>query len=402
MTLFQSFLSRPACRDIFSDRSVLAAMLRVEAALARAQAEQGVIPADAARAIAAHCDVSRYDVAAIAAGAAGAGSVAIPLIQALRQAVQAHDEGAARYTHAASTSQDIADTALALLTREALALMAADLRRAILAGLALAQAHAHTPALARTLMQPASVTSFGFKCLGWTAPLVRADARLRHAAEQALQLQLGGPVGTLANMDGKGQAVAASMARALGLRDPGLSWHTQRDAWNGLGCELGILAGSLGKIGRDLALAGQFEVAEAFEPAAPGRGASSAMSHKRNPASCLTAIAAAARAPQLVASLLSAMPQENERALGLWQAEQADWPALVMTVQGSLAAMADALEGLVVDEARMRRNIQQLCDAVPDDVAREWFRADLAEGIAAGTLHHVGVLRREFERNRAS
>ncbi|MBB1624039.1 lyase family protein [Achromobacter sp. UMC71] len=397
MTLFESFLSHPSCRECFSDRRVLAAMLRVESALAAAQAEHGLIPADAARIIAAHCDVDRYDVAAILAHEAGAGSVVIPLIQALKRAVHAQSETASAFTHTASTSQDIADTALALVTRDALALVAADLRRAVYAGLALAHKHARDPVLARTLMQPASVTSFGFKCLGWIAPLVRAHLRMHDTAGQALQLQLGGAVGALAQMGGKGPAVAASMARSLGLRNPDISWHTQRDAWVSLGCELGVLAGSLGKIGRDVSLAGQFELGEVFEPSAPGRGGSSAMPHKRNPVSCLTAISAATRAPQQVASLLAAMQQENERALGLWQAEQAAWPELVMTVHGSLAAMADALEGLVVDTARMRQNIQRLADAVPSDVAGQWFRAELADDIATTTRRQAEKLRREFD-----
>lgn len=401
MTLFESFLTRPACRDLFSDHHVLATMLRVEAALAQAQAEHGVIPPRAAQVIAARCDIAHYDVAAILAGEGDAGSVAIPLIQALKQAVHTQDATASSYTHAGSTSQDIADTTLVLLTREALMLIAAQLRRAVHAGLALAQAHAQTPVLARTLMQPASITGFGFKCLGWTAPLVRAHRRLRRAAEDALQLQLGGPVGTLAQMDGKGPAVAASMARALGLRNPDMSWHTQRDAWVGLGCELGILAGSLGKIGRDLALAGQFELGESVEPSAPGRGGSSAMPHKRNPVSCMTAIAGASRAPQLVAGLLAAMPQENERALGLWQAELADWPTLIMTVDGSVAAMANALAGLVVDAPRMRQNIERLRDAVPPDIADTWFRTELAEGAAAATLRHADQLRHEFDHHDA-
>lgn len=397
MTLFESFLSHASCRECFSDREVLAAMLRVESALAEAQAEHGVIPVDAARVIARHCDIAGYDVAAIMAQEAGAGSVAIPLIQALKQAVQAQSEAACAFTHMASTSQDIADTALALVTRDALALIAKDLRRAVYAGLALAHRHARDPILARTLMQPASVTSFGFKCLAWTAPLVRAHLRLHRTAGQALQLQLGGAVGTLAQMKGKGPAVAASMARSLGLHNPEISWHTQRDAWVSLGCELGVLAGSLGKIGRDLSLAGQFELSEVFEPSGPGRGGSSAMPHKRNPVSCLTAISAAARAPQQVASLLAAMPQENERALGLWQAELAEWPALVMTVHGSLAAMADALQGLVVDTARMRQNIQRLVQALPSSVAGQWFNAELADDIAVTTQQQADRLRREFD-----
>lgn len=226
---------------------------------------------------------------------------------------------------------------------------------------------------------------------------MRAGQRLHDAADRALQLQLGGPVGTLAQMNGRGSAVATTMAHLLGLRNPDLAWHTQRDAWVSLGCELGVLAGSLGKIGRDLSLLGQFELSEVFEPSAPGRGGSSAMPHKRNPVSCLVAISAAARVPQLVASLLVAMPQENERALGLWQAEQAEWPMLVMTVHGSLAAIADALEGLSVDVSRMRKNLQQLHDALPPEVAGQWFHTDLANDAAAIMQHQVDSLQSQFD-----
>jgi 3-carboxy-cis,cis-muconate cycloisomerase len=245
-----------------------------------------------------------------------------------------------------------------LVTRRALALIGADLARLTATLLALGHAHLATPMLGRTLMQPAQVISFGFKVVAWVAPLVRARDRLGRAGRAALRLQLGGAVGTLATLGAKGPAVASGLAERLGLAAPEGAWHVQRDAWVGLGCELALLCGSLGKIGRDLALLAQAEIGEVAEPAGAGRGGSSAMPNKRNPVAAMTAVAAAARAPHHAAALLATMGQEHERGLGGWQAELAEWPALFLASHGSLVALADAMAGLVVDAARMRANIE--------------------------------------------
>jgi 3-carboxy-cis,cis-muconate cycloisomerase len=378
MSIFEGFLSTSETLGAFSDRAFVDAMLRFEAALARAQAAEGLIPESAAHSIVGSCKVELFDVAKIVRESGRAGSVAIPLVKALREAVGLFNADAAPFVHFGSTSQDVIDSAMALVTREAVALVEADLAKAADALLGLAERHAETPMLARTLMQPASVTSFGFKCAGWAAPLVRSRIRLRAAAKHALQLQLGGAVGTLAQMKGQGAAVRARMARELGLGDPGATWHTQRDEWVALGCELGLVTGSLGKIAVDIALLGQYEVGEVTEPSEPGRGGSSAMPHKRNPVASMVAIAAAHRAPQRVAALLGAMPQQHERALGAWQAELAEWPQLLMSAHGSVRAMAGALPGLQVDAARMRANIDRLRAELPRSAADEWFDPALA------------------------
>ncbi|MCY1208262.1 3-carboxy-cis,cis-muconate cycloisomerase [compost metagenome] len=386
MSIFEGFLSTSETLGAFSDRAFVDAMLRFEAALARAQAAEGLIPESAAHSIVGSCKVELFDVAKIVRESGRAGSVAIPLVKALREAVGLFNAEAVPFVHFGSTSQDVIDSAMALVTREAVALVEADLAKAADALLRLAVQHADTPMLARTLMQPASVTSFGFKCAGWAAPLVRSRMRLRAAAKHALQLQLGGAVGTLAQMKGQGAAVRQRMAKELGLGDPGATWHTQRDEWVALGCELGLLTGSLGKVAVDISLLGQYEVAEVAEPSEPGRGGSSAMPHKRNPVASMVAIAAAHRAPQRVAALLGAMPQQHERALGAWQAELAEWPQLLMSAHGSVRAMAGALPGLQVDAARMRANIDRLRAELPRDAADEWF--DPALAVNAG---HIAV-----------
>ncbi|AVQ79739.1 MULTISPECIES: 3-carboxy-cis,cis-muconate cycloisomerase [unclassified Variovorax] len=392
MSIFEGFLSTSETLGAFSDRAFVDAMLRFEAALARAQAAEGLIPESAAHSIVSSCKVELFDVAKIVRESGRAGSVAIPLVKALREAVSLFNAEAAPYVHFGSTSQDVIDSAMALVTREAVALVEADLARAADALMRLATEHAETPMLARTLMQPASVTSFGFKCAGWAAPLVRSRLRLREAAKHALQLQLGGAVGTLAQMKGQGAAVRQRMAKELGLGDPGATWHTQRDEWVALGCELGLMTGSLGKIAVDIALLGQYEVAEVSEPSEPGRGGSSAMPHKRNPVASMVAIAAAHRAPQRVAALLGAMPQQHERALGAWQAELAEWPQLLMSAHGSVRAMAGALPGLQVDAARMRANIDRLRAELPRDAADEWFDPALAMNAGQTALAEVKAM----------
>jgi len=208
-------------------------------------------------------------------------------------------------------------------------------------------------------MQSAEVVSFGHEVAGWLAPLLRCRARLREAGEAALQLQLGGAVGTLAALGDKGPAVARRVGEKLGLPVPAGAWHAQRDAWVALGCAVAVLCGALGKIGRDLALLAQGEVGEVAEARQAGRGTSSAMPHKRNPVAAMVAIAAATRAPQQAATLLAAMPQAHQRGLGDWQAELAVWPSLFIAAHGALRALADACAaGLEVDAARMRDNIE--------------------------------------------
>ncbi|MBV9891868.1 MAG: 3-carboxy-cis,cis-muconate cycloisomerase [Rhizobacter sp.] len=354
-TLFARTLASEAMLEIFSDGAIVAAMLAFEAALAEAEAAEGLVPPSAAAAIAAAARAP-VDVAALVAAARSAGSIAIPLVKTLTATVAASDPRAAAYVHWGSTSQDVIDTAMAVVTGRALDLVERDLDRLLGALLALTRRHAATPILARTLLQPAQVVSFGFKVVAWVAPLVRARRRIAHSRAAALAVQLGGAVGTLAALGAKGDAVTRRVAERLGLR-AGDPWHVQRDEWVALGCEVAILCGSLAKVGGDVALLAQGEVGEVAEPAGEGRGGSSAMPQKRNPIAALAAIAGGLRAPQHAAALLAAMPQAHERGLGDWQAELAEWPSLFLSAHGAIFALADAVIGLEVDTARMRANI---------------------------------------------
>jgi 3-carboxy-cis,cis-muconate cycloisomerase len=360
VSIFDSFLTTPDMIAVFDDAAIVQAMFRFEEALSQAQAEEGLIPQSAARAIAGVCKAQLYDIPAIIVAGRRAGSLAIPLVKELTRTVALYDAQAATHVHWGSTSQDVIDTAMVLATRDALQLL--DKGLAELTGhlLQLAQRHLATPVLARTLMQPAQVTSFGLKLTGWAAPLVRARARLRECAARALQLQLGGAVGTLAVMGEKGAPVAARVAAGLGLKPADAAWHTQRDEWVRLGMEVAVLTGSLGKIAIDLSLMAQGEIAELAEPSGNGRGGSSAMPHKRNPVSAMIGLAAATRTPQHAAALLASMGQQHERGLGNWQAELAEWPPLFLSAHGALQALNEAFAGLQVDSGRMLRNIDAL------------------------------------------
>jgi 3-carboxy-cis,cis-muconate cycloisomerase len=390
--VFEGFLSTPESMEAFGDRAFVAAMLRFEAALASAQAAAGVIPEAAAQSIVDTCKVDLFDAAKIVRESARAGSLSVPLVKSLKETVGLFNREAVAFVHFGSVSQDVIDTAMALITRDVLALIEADLRTSIDALLTLAHKHLDTPMLARTLMQPASVTSFGLKCVNWAAPLVRGLKRLQGAKLGALKVQLGGGVGTLARMGEHGPQITAHMAQALGLGVPRAPWHTQRDEWIALACELGLLAGSLGKIAKDVSLLGQFEVGEVWERHELGRGASSDMPHKNNPVASMAALAAAQRVPQRLAALLASMPHEHERALGGWQAELAEWSQLLMSAHASAHAMASALPYLVVDGARMRSHIDAAARSVDKESARMWFDPALALGagqLARNYLHDL-------------
>ncbi|MEO5881897.1 MAG: 3-carboxy-cis,cis-muconate cycloisomerase [Caldimonas sp.] len=356
-TIFERTLATADVEAAFADAQVVVAMLAFEAALAEAEADEGLVPKEAAAAIVAACRGVPFDIEAIVGEARRAGALAIPLVQQLRDRVAASAPEAAAFVHRGSTSQDVIDTAMVLVTKEALGLIEADLDRLIESLATLARRHLETPMLGRTLMQSAEVVSFGHELIGWLGPLVRCRERLHSASEAALQLQLGGAVGTLAALGDKGPAVARRVGERLGLAVPAGAWHAQRDAWVAFGCSVAVLCGALGKIGRDLALLAQGEVGEVFEARQAGHGISSAMPHKRNPVAALVAIAAATRAPHQAATLLAAMPQAHQRGLGDWQAELAVWPSLFMTAHGAVRALADACADLEVDSVRMRANI---------------------------------------------
>jgi 3-carboxy-cis,cis-muconate cycloisomerase len=360
MPLYQWTIASGLADNPFSDDALVQAMLRFESGLAAAQAKVGLIPDEAAAAIATHCATLTLDAAELAQEAREKGSLAVPVVSALTAHVAAHDEAAARYVHFGATSQDMLDTATALCAKVAVGRLDALLQRTIRAARSHAQHHAATPALARTLLQPATVASIGLKCAQWTLALSRVRRRLLRAGVDGLAVSLGGAVGNLAAYGDAGAMLRAELAGLLGLHDSGATWHTRREDWIALACEAALISGTFAKIARDIAILCQAEVGEASEPVAAGRGGSTAMPHKRNPVLTMRVLAATHAVPNIMASLLAAMPQEHERGLGNWQAELAQYPEVLLRSVAGAEALADLLEGLQFDPTRCRANIDAL------------------------------------------
>ncbi len=341
---------------VFSDRACLQGLLDFEAALARSEAEQGIIPADAAEVIARHCDAGLYDLSLLGEGAAQAGNLAIPLVRALTARVHAENPDASGYVHWGATSQDAIDTGAMLQIGLALALVRSDLVRLIRALAELCDRERATVMAGRTWLQQAVPVTLGLKAAGWLDAALRHHERLAELEAHRV-LQFGGAAGTLASLGVPGPGLAVALAKELRLDLPDLPWHTQRDRIAALAAGLGMLVGSLGKIARDISLLMQTEVAEAHEPIAPGRGGSSTMPHKRNPVASANILAAALRVPGLVSTVLLAMVQEHERGLGGWHAEWEVLPEIFRLCAGALAQSVEVIEGLGVDAPRMLANL---------------------------------------------
>lgn len=374
--------STDAMRAIFAPSATVARMLDFEAALARAEASAGVIPQAAAPAITAQCDAQFYDAEALSIAARDAGNRAIPLVAALTKRVDAAARG---YVHWGATSQDVIDTALVLQMRDALALVASDIGRLNDALATQATRHRDTPMAGRTWLQQALPVTLGAKLAAVLSATGRHAGRIAGAAAQARVLQFGGAAGTLASLGDHALAVERALAADLGLAVADIPWHTQRDRLLDVAAALGGLIATLGKLARDIALLAQTEVGEAFEPAASGRGGSSTLPHKRNPVDCAVALAAAVRAPNLVATMMSAAVQEHERGLGDWPAEWDTLPALFELAAGSLAAMITVIEGLEVDGARMRANL----DLTHGQILAEAVQMALAVHIGKDAAHQL-------------
>jgi 3-carboxy-cis,cis-muconate cycloisomerase len=338
----------------FSPETHVREMLAFEAALARAEARAGVIPPEAADAIAAGCRVEWFDVAALYREAATAGTPAIPLVRLLTERVA---EDARGYVHWGATSQDAIDTALMLQMREGLGLLEADLLGVCARCADLAARHRRTLMAGRTLLQQALPITFGLKAARWLALATRQVRALRERRARSLAVQFGGAAGTLASLGGAGIRVAVLLGEELGLPLPDLPWHAERDRGAAIAATVGVTASAMAKIAGDITLLAQTEVGEAAEVAAPGKGGSSALPQKRNPVDAVAALAAARLALGVVPVVLAAMAQEHERAVGGWQAEWVAIPELFRYTAGAVARVRGAVSGLTVDAGRMRANL---------------------------------------------
>jgi 3-carboxy-cis,cis-muconate cycloisomerase len=372
--IFKDMFGTADMRAVFSDDNLLTCYLEAEVALAVAQGRTGVIPQDAAAAIAKAGATVALDRDALKAEAENVG---YPILGLVRQ-LSAKLGEAGRYVHWGATTQDIMDTATVLQIRSALAIVERDMAAVSAALARLAEKHRDTPMPGRTHLQQALPITFGYKCAIWLAAMDRHAVRLRELKPRVLVAQLGGAAGTLASLGDKGLDVRRAFARELKLGDPPITWHVARDAVVETVNFLGLVTGSLGKIGFDIMLMMMTELGEAFEPFASHRGASSTMPQKRNPISSEILVANAKAVRQHCGLMLDAMIQDFERATGPWHVEWMAIPESFILTAGSLAQATFMLEGLVVDEARMRRNLDLTQGLI------------VAEAVMMGLAPHLG------------
>jgi len=347
------------CAAHLTDDKFLSAMARFEGALARACARHGLVPAAHAETISRVCERAQFDPAALARDGR-AGTLAIPFVKQLTAQVASESPEAARYVHGGATSQDAIDTAAVLCLKPACARVAELTVRLGDGAATLARRHRAVRTAARTLLQPALPVTFGWKAAVWLSMLARALPALRRAADGACVLQFGGPSGTLSSFGERGAAIMRTLGDELGLPPSLVPWHSARDRFARLGAELAILAGAAGKIGRDVSLLMQPEVGEAAEAAKAGRGGSSSMAHKRNPALSMLALEAAQRTPGLAVTLLVQLAPEHERGLGQWQSQWFTLRALACASASGIAAMGEALDDLEVNPKAMQANLVAL------------------------------------------
>ena len=380
--IFGALYGTEEMRDAFSDSALMRRMLEVEAALARVEAELGIIPADAAAAIARAAKPEHLDPAALRESARLVGYPVLGVARALGRAAGTEAE---KYVHWGATTQDIADTALVLQIRDGVKLVERDLRRLVAALAQQAATHRDTVMPGRTFLQQALPITFGYKCAVWLAPLLDHLDRLQELRPRVLKVQFAGAVGTLASLGKNGRAVTLGLARALDLAAPEAPWHVARDSVAETAALLGLICGSLAKIAGDIILLSQTEVGEVAEPAEAGRGGSSTLPQKRNPIASTYIVAASRGVQALLPIMFGALAQDHERATGAWQSEQLGLPQMFVLTAGALTQGVALAQGLTVDRERMRRNL----DATGGLVMSEAVMMALAEKIGRAEAHRM-------------
>jgi 3-carboxy-cis,cis-muconate cycloisomerase len=379
--LFRDSFGTPRMREIFDERALIARYVEIEVALARAQGGCGVIPADAAREIATRSTPDALDLDGLRRETEIVGYPILPLVHQLARMCGE----AGRYVHWGATTQDIMDTAVVLQVRDALALIESELGALRTILVRLARRYRDTPMAGRTHLQQALPVTFGYKAAVWLAMFDRHAERLAQLRPRVLVGELAGAAGTLASLGDRGLEVQKAMMEALGLGVPAATWHAARDGLAETVGFLGLLTGSLGKVAYDVMLLASTEIAEVHEPFVQGRGASSTMPQKRNPISSELILAAAKAVRQHAGLMLDAMIQDLERATGPWHAEWLALPESFVLTAGALHQAKLMLDGLVVDEQRMRRNL----DMTSGLIVAEAVMMGLAPQLGRNEAHDV-------------
>src|SRR4051794_10981034 len=353
-SIFRDIFTTAEMRNVFSDEFRTACYLEIEAALAKVQGRLGIIPEEAMREIVSKCKIENIDFATLKTQTERIG---YPILGVVQQIVALCDKGLGEWCHWGATTQDITDTATIMQIRAALDLVEQDMEKIAAALSDLARRYRDTPMAGRSNLQQAVPITFGFKVASLLAAMQRHRQRLAQLRPRVLVGEFAGAAGTLSSLGTHGLKVQAALMDELKLGQPEIAWHTVRDRIGEVGCFLGLVTGTLGKLAMDVKLLMQTEVAEVFEPFHQARGSSSTMPQKRNPISCLYIHSTAALVRQNAAALMEAAVADHERSTGPWEIEWIALPEIFLLASGCLAQSRDLAAGLQVDEARMRANL---------------------------------------------
>ncbi|MFL5281698.1 MAG: 3-carboxy-cis,cis-muconate cycloisomerase [Rhodopila sp.] len=352
--IFGNIFSTDAMRAVWSDENRIRHYLAFEAALAKVQGRLGIIPQEAADEIVSICDISKIDMAKLRAQTERIG---YPVLGVVSQINALCRDKLGEYCHWGATTQDITDTATVMQIREALDLVDADLAAISAAMAKLARRYRNTPMIGRSNLQQAVPVTLGYKMAGLLSAIERHRERLSQLRPRVLMGEFAGAAGTLASIERGAMETQAALMQELDLAQPVIAWHTIRDTIAEVGAFLGLVGGTLGKLSMDVKLMMQTEVGEVYEPYAHGRGSSSTMPQKRNPISSCYIHAAISVVRQHAAALMDAMVADHERSTGPWEIEWIVLPEAFCLLAGALKQARFVLEGLEVDEVRMRANL---------------------------------------------
>ena len=380
--VFRDIFTTPAMRGVWSDENRVQKYLDFEAALARAQGRLKIIPQEAAVEIVKHCNAKLIDMAKLKEATERIGYPVLPVVQ---QLVKLCKDKLGEWSHWGATTQDVTDTATVLQMREALDLLEKDIDGICAALAALAKKYRDTPMAGRSNLQQAVPITFGYKMATLLAAFERHRQRLKELRPRVLVGEFGGAAGTLSSLGKDGLKCQAELMKELKLGQPAISWHTVRDNIAEVGCFLGLVTGSCGKIAFDVKLLMQTEVEEVQEPFHAGRGSSSTMPQKRNPISSVYITAQTAMVKQLVAALLEAQVEDHERSTGPWEIEWIALPEIFMLAAGALSQTRFLVEGLQVNDKKMRDNL----DITKGLIMSEAVMMGLGDKMGRNTAHDV-------------
>jgi 3-carboxy-cis,cis-muconate cycloisomerase len=384
--VFRNVFTTEAMREVWSDENRVQKYLDFEAALARAQGKLGIIPKEAAAEIVKHCDVKKIDMAKLKEATE---KIGYPVLPVVKQLVALCKDGLGEWSHWGATTQDITDTATVMLIGEGLALVEKEIDGICNALAALAKKYRDTPMAGRSNLQQAVPITFGYKMATMLAAFERHKQRLNEMKPRVLTGEFGGAAGTLSSLGKEGLKCQAELMKELKLNQPEISWHTVRDRIGEVGCFLGLVTGSCGKIALDVKLLMQTEVEEVYEPFHSGRGSSSTMPQKRNPISSVYITAQAGLAKQLVAALLEAQVEDHERGTGPWEIEWIVLPEIFMLAAGALAQTRFVVESMEVKEKKMRENLDITKGLIMSEAVMMGLGAKMGRNIAHDVVYDI-------------